>query len=157
MLNTMNSWLNQEKAIHKSPELKLSITKIMVGMMMADEHLNEFEYNEIVAFLTEHFDLSSEESKAIIEQVQSDESDEVAFDKAAKQIIDVFSVEERAYILSIVWRIALVDGEVYFVEEQYLNRLSGLFEVSATRLSELKKEQESNFPNLDQRERYQEF
>jgi len=72
-------------------------------------------------------------------------------------IIDTYPVAERAYILSIIWRIALVDGEVTFREEQYLNRLSALFEVSEATLATLKKEQERDFPELDERNRYEEF
>jgi len=42
-------------------------------------------------------------------------------------------------------------------EEQYLNRLSSLFDVSDEKLNALKKEQERDFLDLDERNRYEEF
>ncbi|MDX8396244.1 MAG: TerB family tellurite resistance protein [Mariprofundaceae bacterium] len=153
----MKSWLAQEKAASKSPELKLNITKLMVGMMMSDEYLDESENDEIVCFLTECFDLSIEESKSLIEQITREIDDEKAFDETVKHFVETYSIEDRAYVLSIIWRIALIDGEVTFHEDQYLNHLAKVFEVSATMLNTLKKEQECDFPNLEERDRYQEF
>ncbi len=157
MLTSIKSWLNQDKISHDNPEIKLDITKLMVGMMIVDEHLDEFEWNEIQQFLKDQLDISDEKSHALITQMQHEMEDEKAFSHAAQHIMNDYSMQECAYILSIVWRIALIDHEVTFQEEQYLNKLATLFNVPSDMLEALKKQQERDFPNLDERDRYEEF
>jgi len=157
MLTSIKSWLSKDKISHENPEIKLDITKLMVGMMIVDEHLDEFEWDEIQLFLNEQLNVSTEKSHALITQMQHDMEDEQAFMVSAQHIKDDYSIQERAYILSIVWRIALVDDEVTFKEEEYLNKLAALFDVPSDTLNALKKKQESDFPDLDERERYEEF
>jgi len=155
MIKTLKNWWNQEELSSEEPELKLAVTKLMVGMMAMDGNVDEVEYGEVVRLLNENYDLSIEESKALVENAMDNERDDLHFSKVVAQIEKSFSVEERAKILKKVWSIALADGDVDFMEEQYINRLSGLIGVPAVMLNELKSEQERLYPNLNQSQRYQ--
>ncbi|MDX8396709.1 MAG: TerB family tellurite resistance protein [Mariprofundaceae bacterium] len=157
MLNTAKSWLSQEEVSHKSATLKLSIVQLMIGMMVANEDVDEFECAEIKAFLNENFSLTDVESEAMLDRILNDEDHADSFEKDVTELAAAYSIKERAYILSIVWRVALVDGEISSSEEKYLNNLASLFEVPDDTLDALKKDQERDFPNLEQRDRYQEF
>ena len=155
MIKTLKNWWNQEELNSEEPELKLAVTKLMVGMMAMDGNVDEVEYGEVIRLLNENYSLSIEESKALVENAMDNERDDLHFSKVVAQIEKSFSVEERAKILKKVWSIALADGDVDFMEEQYINRLSGLIGVPPVMLNELKSEQERLYPNLNQSQRYQ--
>ena len=155
MIKTLKNWWNQEELSSEEPELKLAVTKLMVGMMAMDGNVDEVEYGEVIRLLNENYNLSIEESKALVESAMDNERDDLHFSKVVAQIEKSFSIEERAKILKKVWSIALADGDVDFMEEQYINRLSGLIGVPAVMLNELKSEQERLYPNLNQSQRYQ--
>jgi uncharacterized tellurite resistance protein B-like protein len=157
MLNTMNNWLKQDKGSHTTREVQLNITKLMVGMMAADGHFDEFEFHEIQFFLTENFDFTPAESRRFVEQVKLDYTDDDTFDSGVQTISSSFSIEERGYILSMVWRIALIDGKISANEELYLDRLSHLLDVPEETLSQLKKAQERDFPDMGEREPFKVF
>ena len=155
MIKTLKNWWNQEELNSEEPELKLAVTKLMVGMMAMDGNVDEVEYGEVIRLLNENYSLSIEESKVLVENAMDNERDDLHFSKVVAQIEKSFSVEERAKILKKVWSIALADGDVDFMEEQYINRLSGLIGVPPVMLNELKSEQERLYPNLNQSQRYQ--
>ncbi|MDX8388008.1 MAG: TerB family tellurite resistance protein [Ghiorsea sp.] len=156
MLNTLKNWWNQEELSSDEPELKLAITKLMVGMMAMDKNADSDEYAEICRLLSQSFDLTEGESKELIEQALDTERKDLRFDRIVKQIESNHTVEERCAILSQIWKIAMADGDIDFLEEQYINRLSGLIGVPANHLNALKEEQERRFPDLNHSNRYQE-
>jgi len=153
MLNTLKHWWHEEeKSSHRQPELSLCITKLMVGMMGMDGKLDDCEQNEIVKLLGEHFGQSRQESFALIEQAKSLN---LQFDEIIYQITSEYDLDERAEMLGQIWQIALSDGEVDFLEEQYINRLSSLINVSADALAAAKQRHEISAPELQQASRYQ--
>lgn len=155
MLSAMHDLITQAKISDKTPEFKLNTAQVMIAMMMIDDHIDEYQYDSIIAFFTTHLHISKEQVLTFIKQVEDNNQESLA--KVAKQIKAISSTEECAYILSIAWRIALVDGDVAFSEEQYLNQLAHFLEIPDNTLSALKKQQEKDFPNLNERNRYQEF
>ena len=66
MIKTLKNWWNQEEAGSEEPELKLAVTKLMVGMMAMDGNVDGVEYSEVVRLLTENYNLSSEASKQLV-------------------------------------------------------------------------------------------
>jgi uncharacterized tellurite resistance protein B-like protein len=155
MLNTLKSWWTQETEGAKEPELNLAVTKLMVGMMAMDGNVDEVEHGEVVRLLSHHYQLGEDEARSLVEQAMDNERDDLHFSKVVTQIEKSFSIEERANILKKIWSVALADGDIDFMEEQYINRLSGLIGVPSSLLSELKDEQERRYPNLNQSQRYQ--
>jgi len=155
MLSAMHDLITQARISEKTPEFKLNTAKIMIGMMMIDDHIDECEYDLIIAFFTTHMHISKEQTLTLIKQAENSDPESLA--KIAKQIKAISSSEECAYILSIAWRLALADGVIDFTEEQYLNQLAKFLGVSDDILNALKAQQEKDFPNLNERNRYQEF
>jgi len=155
MLKTLQGWWRREEGNEQKPELTLAITKLMVGMMSMDGKIDDEEHNEIVKVLGEHFNLSAEECEVLIEQAKDNERADLRIDKVVGQIVEHYNVDERAAILAKLWRVAMADGDIAFLEEQYINRISGLIGVPACSLTELKEKQEKLFPDLNQSNRYQ--
>jgi len=153
MLKTIIDWWHDEEVCTKEPELTLAITKLMVGMMNMDGRTEE-EYNEIVHMLGENFELSDEAAKDMIDQAMDDGRTDLAFSKVVAQIEKNYTIEKRASILSLLWRIAIADNDIDFIEEQYVNRLASLLDVPTKVLNEVKAEQERKNPNINQSNRY---
>ena len=124
--------------------------------MAMDGHVDEVEHSEVIRLLSHHYNLGESEARLLVEQAMDIEREDLHFSKVIAQIEKSFSVDERAKILKKIWSIALADGDINFMEEQYINRLSGLIGVPPSLLSELKDEQERRYPNLNQSARYQE-
>ncbi len=155
MLKTIKGWWNREEGAHQKPELTLAVTKLMVGMMSMDGKIDAEERGEIVTLLGEQFSLSTAESTELIEQAANIERTDLGFDVVVKQVVEHFNVDERTAILAKLWRVAMADGDIDFLEEQYINRLSGLLSVPVSALSEMKAKQEQLYPDLNQSKRFQ--
>jgi len=155
MFKTIQGWWRREEGAQQKPELTLAITKLMVGMMTMDGKIDAEEQAEIVKLLGEQFGLTAQESAELIEQATDAERTDLGFDVVVEQVVEHFNVDERAAILAKLWRVAMADGNIDFLEEQYINRLSGLVGVPASALSEMKARQEELFPDLNQSERFQ--
>ena len=153
MLKTIRDWWHEEEVCTKEPELTLAITKLMVGMMHMDGRTEE-EYNEIVNSLQKDFSLSEEEAKSHVDQAMDEGRADLAFPKIVAQVEKNYTVEERAGILRQLWRIAMADNDIDFLEEQYINRLASLIDVPTDMLNEMKKQEEEQFPNINQDKRY---
>lgn len=155
MLKTIQGWWRREEGNRQKPELTLAITKLMVGMMSMDGNIDDEEHAEIIKQLGTQFDLSVEESTNLIEQAKDTGRSDLRIDKVVEQIIDHYNVDERSAMLAKLWRVAMADGDIAFLEEQYINRISGLIGVPPDALSELKEREERLYPSLNQSDRYQ--
>ena len=155
MLKTIQGWWRREEGSEQKPELSLAITNLMVGMMSMDGRIDDGEHAEIVNMLGDQFELTAEESFNLIEQAKDTSRSDLRIDKVVGQIIEHYNVDERAAMLAKLWRVAMADGNIAFLEEQYINRISGLIGVPPDALAELKERQEKKYPNLDQSNRYQ--
>ncbi len=153
MLSSIKKWWHQEKACDQEPELELAITKLMVGMMAMDGETAADEYLEISRHLKNRFALCDDDIDNLIVEAKNTERTDLKFNKIVKQIEAKFSLEARAKILEQIWSVALADGDIDFLEEQYINRLSGLIGVPIDVLSKLKAKQEKLLPNLNQSNR----
>ena len=153
MLKTIRDWWHEEEVCTKEPELTLAITKLMVGMMHMDGQTEE-EHNEIVTMLQKNFSLSEEEANDHIDQAMDEGRTDLAFPKIVAQIEKNYTVEERAEILRQLWRIAMADNDIDFLEEQYVNRLASLINVPSETLTEMKEQEQKSFPNINQNKRY---
>lgn len=151
MLKTIQGWWRREEGAQQKPELTLAITRIMVGMMMVDGALDDEERKQICNMLADQFGLSGDESDALIQEA-SDST--IAFNKVVAQVVDNYNLEERTALLAKLWRVAMADGNISFLEEQYINRISGLIGVPPNALKELKEKEEELFPGLAHSERY---
>jgi len=155
MLKTIQGWWRREEGAQQKPELTLAITKLMVGMMSMDGKIDDDEHAEIVKLLGEQFELTAEESSNLIEQAKDTSRSDLRIDKVVEQVVEQYNIEERTAMLAKLWRVAMADGNIAFLEEQYINRISGLIGVPPDALAELKEKQENSFPELDQSDRFQ--
>ena len=136
MLNTLRQWFDLEaELITEEPDKMLIISKLMYGMIAMDGGIDEYEKKEVSDLMHERFGLSREESEAMIMQLGEEEHN---FEETIRQANKLFSQEEKLSLVKDIWKIAAADGEIDFREDRYLNRISVLFDLSATELNEIK-------------------
>jgi len=149
MFKTIQGWWRREEGCRQLPEITLAVTRLMVGMMSIDGKLDDDERQKIVTMVSDQFDISAEESASIIEQAMDSERSELAIDLVVKKITESFSLDDRAAVLAKLWRVAIADGNIDFLEEQYINRIAALIGVPGSDLAELKAREEKTFPDLN--------
>jgi len=149
MFKTIQGWWRREEGCRQMPEITLAVTRLMVGMMSIDGKLDDNERQEIVAMVSDQFDIPAAESANIIEQAMDSERSELGIDLVVKKITETFSLDDRAAVLAKLWRVAIADGNIDFLEEQYINRMAALIGVPGSDLAELKAREEKAFPDLN--------
>jgi len=155
MFKTIQGWWRREEGCRQMPEITLAVTRLMVGMMSIDGNLDDDERQEIVAMVCEQFGISADESATLIEQALDTGRRELDIDLVVKKITDSFSIEDRAAVLAKLWRVAIADGNIDFLEEQYINRIASLIGVPSSDLTELKAREEKLFPDLKHTNRHE--
>jgi len=155
MFKTIQGWWRREEGCRQMPEITLAVTRLMVGMMSIDGNLDDDERQEIVTMVCEQFNISADEGATLTEQALDTERRELGIDLVVKKITQSFSVEDRAAILAKLWRVAIADGNIDFLEEQYINRIASLIGVPTSSLAELKAREEKLFPDLSHTNRHE--
>jgi uncharacterized tellurite resistance protein B-like protein len=136
MIKTLREWFDLESdLISKQPDKMLVISKLMYGMIAMDGGIDEHEKREVAALMNHRFGLSQDESETLIQQLSEEQHN---FENTIRQANDLFSSEEKLSLVKDIWRIAAADGEIDFREDRYLNRVSMLFDLSATELNDIK-------------------
>lgn len=154
MFKTIRGWWRREEGCRQMPDITLAVTRLMVGMMSIDGNLDNNERQEIITMIREQFGISADESTALIEQALDTECRELGIDLVVKKITESFSIEDRAAVLAKLWRVAIADGDIDFLEEQYINRIASLIGVPTSSLAELKAREEKLFPDLNHSNRH---
>jgi len=136
MINTLRQWFDLESdLIAEEPDKMLIISKLMYGMIAMDGGIDEHEKQEVASLMNQRFNLSSGESEAMIQQLSEEQHN---FEETIKQANKLFDADEKLSLVKDIWKIAAADGEIDFREDRYLNRISVLFDLSATELNEIK-------------------
>ena len=154
MFKTIQGWWRREEGCQQKPELTLAVTRLMVGMMSIDGNIDDKERQKLAELVSEQFDLPQADCTELIGQAMDDERSDLRIDLVVQQIVDSFSTDDRAAILAKLWRVALADGNIAFLEEQYINRIAALIGVSTSDLAELKTREEKLFPDINRTEQY---
>lgn len=155
MLLTIKKWWHQGDHCDVQPALDLAVAKLMVGMMSMDGKMSDQEHSEIVSLLALRFSLSVDDCENLIAKSLHPTHSSLRLNKIVKQIEKEFSEVECINLLEQLWLIAISDGDIDFLEEQYMNRLSALLGVSADALADLKAKIERAHPNLTHTHRHE--
>jgi len=154
MFKTIQGWWRREEGCQQKPELTLAVTRLMVGMMSIDGTIDDNERQKLAELVSERFNLPQADCTELVGQAMDDERSDLRIDLVVQQIVDSFSTDDRAAILAKLWRVALADGNIAFLEEQYINRIAALIGVSTSDLAELKTREEKLFPDINRTEQY---
>lgn len=117
-------------------DYRLSVAALLVHAMAIDGFVAEHEREVLAGLLRRRFDLSKDDTEALIAAAEAADSEAVdlyGFTSVLKRKLDD---SERARIIEMMWEMAFADGEVHEFEDNLIWRVAELLAVpSATRIS----------------------
>jgi len=111
---------------NRQNEVSLAVAALMVEIMRMDGKLQETERNEIIKRLQARFALSSSDVEDLIKQATEKVEQALDMHQFTSVVVKGFSTDERLYILTELWAVALADGHVDPYEEQIIRRMADL-------------------------------
>ena len=110
-------------------EVRLASAVLLVEAVRADHESHAQETLLVERLVREQFDLSTEESAALVRRAEEQADHAVALQTFTRQLVDALSENERAGIIGMLWRVIYADGRIDRWEEHTVRRISELLYV----------------------------
>jgi len=120
----------EENAGLKTHDKYLAAAALMVEAASLDGEFKPEEEAIISSILIEKFQLDKEESETLLLEAKKEQSQANHLLKFTRIIKDSYSIEERDFIIEILWEVAYADGIIHDYESNLLRRMTGLLYVS---------------------------
>lgn len=108
----------------------LAVAVLMVESALTDGLFDDNEKAKSAALLGRRFDLTAEETDALLAKAQARAENSAELFGFTRQIKDNFSEDERIELMEMLWELAYVDGVLNDLEASMMRRLAGLLYVS---------------------------
>ncbi|CCQ09291.1 hypothetical protein PALB_1280 [Pseudoalteromonas luteoviolacea B = ATCC 29581] len=132
MLVKIKNWLlgdERQSGIPKH-DFNLALGALLVEIMQADQQLQPQEQALAIKLLKTRLNLSEQEANTLLEEATSHVENAIDLYAFSKAVNNQTSSEERIEILTLLWQMALADGEVDNHEEHLIRRIAGLLYVT---------------------------
>ncbi|MFC3033326.1 TerB family tellurite resistance protein [Pseudoalteromonas fenneropenaei] len=132
MLAKIKNWLCADPTSSGIPkhDFNLALGALIVEIMRADNDLHDDEKAMAVSLLRHRLSLSIEEAQTLLADANHKVDAAIDLYAFSKAINQQTSSEERIEILTLLWQIALADGNVDSNEEHLIRRIAGLLYVT---------------------------
>lgn len=111
-------------------ELQIAVVALLVrAASTADSSFDERERESIAKITAEHFGLSPEDVRQLIEIAASDEAKTLDLFRWAQAIKKNYDEEERINLIEKMWEVVYADGVLDDYEANLLRRVAGLIYV----------------------------
>jgi len=128
-------WNNGEDISEHGQSLELTVTRLMVSMMKADNHVDEAEHDEVIRLLGKRFGIDNVAAEDLFQEALQSSGNAPRFEQLAQQLKDNYDPQEVAMLLGDIWAVAEADGQIDYFEDRYISRLSSLLGVSPEMLT----------------------
>jgi uncharacterized tellurite resistance protein B-like protein len=115
---------------HSIDELHLAAAALLVEAARMDDHFGEAEWVTVHALLRSRFDLSKEETDALLEAADREVAGSVEIYRFARLVKDSFDHGERVELIEMLWEVVYADDVLHDHEANLLRRVAGLIYVS---------------------------
>lgn len=116
-----------EKADHH--RLQVATGALLIEMTRMDAETTEEERLTIVGSLRTKFDLTSEETRDLMDLAEAEASEAIDYHQFTSLIKTGFSPEQKEKVIEYLWLVAMSDGEVDKHEEYLVRKIAGLIGV----------------------------
>ncbi len=125
--------------------LQLATAALLIETSRADRVKDEREFEIIRGAISKTFDMSDDESHALVELADQRVEDSTSYYEFTSLINRNFSAEEKLRVVELMWRVAYVDGDIDKYEEALIRRIADLIHVPHRQFiaAKLKVEQEN--------------
>jgi uncharacterized tellurite resistance protein B-like protein len=122
--------------------LRLATAVLMIDVARADYVFDESEFDQILKLVQVHFGLPAEQAADLVVEASGKAEDLVDIHEFTKLLHDYLTEDEKAQIVSLLWRIAYADGRLDKYEDSLVLKISDLLYVSRGRVMRLKHDAE---------------
>ncbi|MEO1695512.1 MAG: TerB family tellurite resistance protein [Pseudomonadota bacterium] len=112
-----------------SISLELATAVLLVEAAAMDETFEETERAMIARLLTSRFELNASEVATLIADAESRVADTDQYHPFIDRISKDMTIDERIWIIEMMWRVALADGDIDTHEDALLRQVAGLLHV----------------------------
>ena len=127
-----NTYIQQPDEKHDSPSehaLQIATAALLIEMMRADGTTHKDEELKIVKTISSRFDLSDEESKALIHIAEDEVWKSTGFYEFTSLINRGLPYKDKVKVIEYLWEVALVDTHLDKYEEHMVRKIADLIYV----------------------------
>ena len=124
---------------HAFEDRQLAAAALLVEAAMMDASFDAAERERIETLLREHFNLSAEETAALLTEAERAARESVQWHGFTQAIKEGFEHAERVRLIEMLWEVAYADGRLHDYEASLLRRIAGLLYVSDRESGEARK------------------
>ncbi|MDT0603325.1 TerB family tellurite resistance protein [Thalassotalea castellviae] len=123
--------LNEEESSDPKPlSVEMACTVLLCEVMRADGHLDDAEQSLLTKIISKQFSLSPSEVKELIQQAIELSEHAIDFHQFTSKINSHYSPQEKEHIITLLWQLAMADGEIASIEDHIIRRISDLLHLS---------------------------
>ena len=119
-------------------ELQLATAALLVHVSLSDGSFSSEEKIELLQCLTQHFGLTEDISKTILENAEREKDDAHCLYKFTRTISKELDQDGRQNIIRLLWQVAMADNHIDNFEENIIAKIAGLLGVSSRDRIQLK-------------------
>jgi uncharacterized tellurite resistance protein B-like protein len=136
MLKQINSFFREHLALGATEttaeakhRLQLAVGALLLEMTRVDGEVRPEQCARVEAAIREHFDLTGEETAALIRLAEAERDDATDYFQFTQLINEEYSAKQKEDIVELLWAVALADRELHRYEEHLVRKLAQLLHV----------------------------
>lgn len=106
--------------------IELACTTLLYEVVRADHQLDPVEIKKLRELVSNRFSLTREELDSIIDMAATQAEDAVDYYQFTREVNDTLSIKEKIELVTMMWTLAISDGEVDPHEEHAIRRIADL-------------------------------
>lgn len=127
-----------------TPELRLATTALLCGIIRADLRVSGAEMRVVESITHKAFGLSVEEVRELVDEAKKAADDERSLDNFSRLIGTSFSVEQKRYLLELLWTCALSDRRLERNEDYLVRKVGRALSLNPLDIVEAKQKAEAS-------------
>ncbi len=126
--------------------LRMATAVLMIDVARADHVFEESELDRVLGLIEAHFGLSPEEAAQLVNAAGEKAEDLVSVHDFTALLHQHLDEDEKARIVSLLWKVAYADGRLDKYEDSLVLKISDLLYVSRGRVMRLKHDVDKGTP-----------
>ncbi len=114
----------------KPDDLRMAVGALLVEAACRDDTFEEGERETIEHLVAEKFELSKDDTHALIESAHSAQQSSNQLYGFTRGMVDKMEYEERVHLIEMLWDVAYADGVLDPNEDALIRKVAGLIYVS---------------------------
>lgn len=124
MLSTVTN--NDESGPETQHSYELATAVLLVEMARADADVTTDEIKAIINVVSQSFELSKDESSALLEVAQSRADESTSLHEFTSTLKEQLDKPQRCRMIELLWQVAYADGELDRYEDHFVRKIADL-------------------------------